>query len=299
MAGTSCTRPATFTTWSWLRVAVPAATSTTCRFWIATCTSGWRRSPGRSPIQCWILRSPTGLAKRWPRPSGCSATPSSPDGYLDSHFQVRFPGERFVQLQWGHELYCAGHLIQAAVALHRTTGDSRLLEVARRVADLRRRHVRARRRARSMGSCGHPEIETALVELYRETGAESYLGRARYFVDRRGHGLLDDGRFGPHYWQDHLPVRDARSVEGHAVRQLYLVAGVADVYMRDRRCQPAQGRWSGSGPTMVGHQDLPDRGHRGTPQRRGVRRPVRAAQRTSYCETCAAIASIMLLAGGC
>ena len=58
------------------------------------------------------------------------------DGYLDSHFQVRFPGERFVQLQWGHELYCAGHLIQAAVALHRTTGDPDLLEVARRVADL-------------------------------------------------------------------------------------------------------------------------------------------------------------------
>jgi uncharacterized protein len=59
-----------------------------------------------------------------------------PDGYLNSHFQVRFPGERFVQLQWGHELYCAGHLIQAAVALHRTTGGQGLLELARRVADL-------------------------------------------------------------------------------------------------------------------------------------------------------------------
>jgi len=153
-----------------------------------------------------------------------------PDGYLDSHFQVRFPGERFVQLQWGHELYCAGHLIQAAVALHRTTGDLDLLEVARRVADLVV-DTFGTEPGKVDGVCGHPEIETALVELYRETGVEPYLERARYFVDRRGHGLLGEGRFGRHYWQDHVPVRDAPSVEGHAVRQLYLLAGVADVYM--------------------------------------------------------------------
>jgi Beta-L-arabinofuranosidase, GH127 len=81
-----------------------------------------------------------------------------PDGYLDSHFQVRFPGERFVQLQWGHELYCAGHLIQAAVALHRTTGDPGLLEVARRTADLivDRFGTEA---GKVDGVCGHPEIK--------------------------------------------------------------------------------------------------------------------------------------------
>ncbi|HVD80649.1 MAG TPA: beta-L-arabinofuranosidase domain-containing protein, partial [Propionibacteriaceae bacterium] len=152
-----------------------------------------------------------------------------PDGYLDSHFQVRFPGERFVQLRWGHELYCAGHLIQAAVALHRTTGDPGLLDVARQVADLVV-DTFGTEPGKVDGVCGHPEIETALVELYRETGAEPYLERARYFVDRRGHGLLGDGRFGRHYWQDHVPVRDAASVEGHAVRHLYLLAGVADVY---------------------------------------------------------------------
>jgi uncharacterized protein len=118
-----------------------------------------------------------------------------PDGYLDSHFQVRFPGERIVQLQWGHELYCAGHLIQAAVALHRTTGDPGLLEVARRTADLivDRFGTEA---GKVDGVCVHPEIETALVELYRESGAEPYLERARYFIDRRGHGLLGDGRAG-------------------------------------------------------------------------------------------------------
>ena len=151
------------------------------------------------------------------------------DGYLDSHFQVRFPGERFVQLPWGHELYCAGHLIQAAVALHRTTGDAGLLTIGRRIADL---VVRAFGTGPGQvdGVDGHPEIETALVELYRETGERSYLAMATYFVDRRGHGLLGDGRFGRYYWQDHTPIREAQTAEGHVVRQLYLLAGVADVY---------------------------------------------------------------------
>ncbi len=82
------------------------------------------------------------------------ATAQEDDGYLDSHFQVRFPGERFVQLAWGHELYCAGHLLQAAVALHRTTADARLLRHRRPVRRpgrpiLRRRGGPARRRLRS------------------------------------------------------------------------------------------------------------------------------------------------------
>ena len=60
--------------------------------------------------------------------------------------------------------------------------------------------------------------------------ASSYLAAAQYFIDRRGHGLLGPDRFGAHYWQDHLPIREAPSAEGHSVRQLYLLAGVADVY---------------------------------------------------------------------
>ena len=150
------------------------------------------------------------------------------DGYLDSHFQVRFPGERFVQLPWGHELYCAGHLIQAAVAVHRSTGETELLDVARRFADLITTSF-GTGEGQVDGVCGHPEIETALVELHRETGESRYLDTAQYFVDRRGHGLLGEARFGPQYFQDHVPVRDAQAVAGHSVRQLYLLAGVADL----------------------------------------------------------------------
>jgi uncharacterized protein len=214
-----------------------------------------------------------------------------PDGYLDSHFQVRFPGERFVQLQWGHELYCAGHLIQAAVALHRTTGDPGLLEVARRVADLIV-DTFGTETGQVDGVCGHPEIETALVELYRETGAESYLERASYFVDRRGHGLLGDGRFGRHYWQDHLPVRDAASVEGHAVRQLYLLAGVADVYLEtgDASLLEALERlWGG----MVATKTYVTGGIGAHHSDEAFGDPYELPNERSYCETCAAISSIM------
>ena len=215
-----------------------------------------------------------------------------PDGYLDSHFQVRFPGERFVQLPWGHELYCAGHLIQAAVALHRTTGDPGLLEVARRVADLIV-DTFGTEAGKVDGVCGHPEIETALVELYRETGAEPYLERARYFVDRRGQGLLGDGRFGRHYWQDHLPLREAASVEGHAVRQLYLLAGVADVYLEagDATLRQALERlWA----EMVATKTYLTGGIGAHHSDEAFGDPYELPNERSYCETCAAIASIML-----
>src|SRR5262249_12859493 len=78
---------------------------------------------------------------------------------------------------------------------------------------------------------GHPEIEMALVELYRETGERRYLDLAGFFVDQRGHGWLGPGRYqSPGYYQDRVPVREATEVEGHAVRALYLTTGVADLY---------------------------------------------------------------------
>ena len=185
------------------------------------------------------------------------------DGYLDSHFQVRFPGERFVQLPWGHELYCAGHLIQAAVALHRTTGDPGLLEVARRVADLVV-DTFGTEAGKVDGVCGHPEIETALVELYRETGAEPYLERARYFVDRRGTRTTRRWPVWPALLAGPLASpgrRLGRRARGPSAlparRGGRRVPG-------DRRRQPAPGPGAALGRDG-GHQDLPDRGHRGAP----------------------------------
>ena len=213
------------------------------------------------------------------------------DGYLNSHFQVRFPGERFVQLDWGHELYCAGHLIQAAVAVHRAGGDPGVLAIARRVADLVV-DTFGTEEGRIDGICGHAEIETALVELHRETGDERYLARAAYFLDRHGHGLLPDGRFGRQYWQDHTPIREAEAVTGHAVRQLYLLAGVADVYAEtgDESLRRAAERlWA----EMVATKTYLTGGIGAHHSDEAFGDPYELPSERSYCETCAAIASIM------
>ena len=150
-----------------------------------------------------------------------------PDGYLDTSFGYEGGPPRWSDLDHGHELYCAGHLIQAAVAVARSGGPERVVQAARRLADLVCKTFGADGLA---AIDGHPEIETALVELYRVTGAERYLEQARLFVDRRGHRTLSDTFFrGRDYYQDETPVREARVLLGHAVRALYLAAGAVDV----------------------------------------------------------------------
>lgn len=148
-----------------------------------------------------------------------------PDGYLSSWGQRRGHGEHLRDMVWSHEIYCAGHLIQAGIALNRSGNDG-VLEVARREADLIVRELGPRSGARRID--GHPEVETALVELARETGDHSYLDTALHLLEVRGEGTLGGDRMGPYYFQDHLPVRTAPMATGHAVRQLYLNAGCVD-----------------------------------------------------------------------
>ena len=156
------------------------------------------------------------------------AAAQSDDGYLNSYWQVVEPDRRWQDLGRGHEMYCAGHLMQAAVAYHRATGHGKLLDVARRFAD----HIDSVFGPTGRpGIPGHPEIETALVELYRHTGEGRYLDLARLLLDRRGRETLNLGQLGPDYFQDHVAVREADTMAGHAVRQLYLAAGAADVYL--------------------------------------------------------------------
>ena len=158
------------------------------------------------------------------------AAAQQPDGYLDSVVQVRQHGERYRDLPWSHEHYCAGHLFQAAVAQVRCTGERGLLDVAVRLADhLVRTFGDDARDDQRLDVDGHPEVEMGLVELYRETGNVDYLELARRFVAARGHGLMaKDGRE-PTYFSDRVPVREQTTVEGHAVRAVYLGAGAADV----------------------------------------------------------------------
>lgn len=155
------------------------------------------------------------------------AAAQSPDGYLNTNFG--FPGQaaRYSDLEWGHELYSAGHLMQAAVARIRTGHPADLLvEVARRFAD----HICSTFGPDgNQGLCGHAEIELGLAEFGRATGDSRYSDQAALFVARRGRRSLTPNEWGRSYFQDDLPIADASIFRGHVVRANYLAAGAVDV----------------------------------------------------------------------
>lgn len=153
------------------------------------------------------------------------AAAQQPDGYLNTYFTFERAAERWSNLRDMHELYCAGHLIQAAIAHYRSTGSRCLLDVARRLAN----HICAV--FRQPATCGHPEIEMALVELMRVTADAQYLEQAQRFLDARGHGLIG----GNVYHLDHQPFCQLEQLAGHAVRAMYLCAGAADIYAETGR----------------------------------------------------------------
>jgi DUF1680 family protein len=145
------------------------------------------------------------------------------DGYLHTAFGRPGQPPRYSDLNFGHELYCAGHLLQAAVAAARTGAAPQLVDVGKKVAD----HICDA--FADEGFCGHPEVETALVEMFRVTGEQRYLDQAAAFVNRRGYRTLPEHEFGWQYFQDAVPMREGEVFAGHAVRALYLAAGAADV----------------------------------------------------------------------
>ncbi|WP_183061674.1 glycoside hydrolase family 127 protein [Motilibacter peucedani] len=160
--------------------------------------------------------------------AGVIGAAQGPDGYVNSFVQAGLD-VRWDDLVKSHELYCIGHLVQAGIAHRRATGSSSLFDVAVRAADCAVRDFGGGRRR---DSDGHEEVEMALVELFRETGERAYLELARQFLDDRGYGLLGtDGHFEPAYFQDAVPVREQTEVVGHAVRAVYLIAGMVDVYV--------------------------------------------------------------------
>ncbi|MDN5562705.1 MAG: glycoside hydrolase family 127 protein [Luteococcus sp.] len=146
------------------------------------------------------------------------------DGYLNSWGQQMQGYEHFSDAAMGHELFSGSHLLKAAIA-HNRVGREDLMPIARKWADL----VVANFGPGKDGYDGHPGVEGALVEFYRETGEKTYLETARAILDRRGQGRLSNGVLGPIFFQDHEPVRDALESLGHASRQQYLDASVADV----------------------------------------------------------------------
>jgi uncharacterized protein len=230
------------------------------------------------------------LERRYRALAGRVAAAQQPDGYLHTSFGRPGQPPRYSSLETGHELYCFGHLFQAAVARLRTGHDDLLPQVARRLAD----HVYAQfGPGGRVGVCGHPEIEMALVELARATGQESYLELARLFIERRGTGTLAIHPFGQEYFQDDMPVRQATTMRGHAVRALYLAAGALDVAaetgdagllaaVREQWANGVARRTYLTGGAGSHHQDEAFGDDFELPADR------------AYAETCAGIASVML-----
>ncbi|WP_336213769.1 glycoside hydrolase family 127 protein [Nonomuraea sp. LPB2021202275-12-8] len=206
------------------------------------------------------------------------------DGYLNT----RWTGSRYTDLEWGHELYCYGHLIQAGVARLRNHGEDRLTEVAVRAAD----HV-CRRFMDGTQTCGHPEIEMALVELYRATGTERYLELARRLVERRGLPALGEIHLGRAYFQDDVRLRQAQSFRGHAVRALYLACGAVDVAVEtgdEELLKSIETQWE---RTVARRTHLTGgMGSRHADEAFGE--DYELPPDRAYSETCAGIASIML-----
>jgi DUF1680 family protein len=214
------------------------------------------------------------------------AAAQTSDGYLNSHYQIATPHQRWADIRDGHELYCAGHLFEAAAAHHQATGRTDLLTVARRFADYIDTVFGPGKRA---ATPGHPEIELALVRLYHLTGEPRYLRLAAFFVDQRGQNLLQAPN--PDYYQDNTPVRQQAQVVGHAVRALYLNAGVTDLYMESGEqalLDAMLAQWSDMTTSKLYITGGAGARHEGE----SFGAPYELPNDRAYAETCAAIASI-------
>lgn len=221
-----------------------------------------------------------------------------PDGYLNSYFQVVAPDKRWSNLRDWHELYCAGHLIEAAVAHYHATGSERLLNIARRFADYIDSVFGEGKR---LGYCGHPEIELALFRLYHATGEVRYAKLAEFFLLNRGKKIfaaehnIPLEQYDGSIWQDNLPLLEHKEIVGHAVRAAYLFAGAtdlaaytADASLRERLLQMLLRVWDNT----INRRRYITGGIGNEPKHEGFTADYELPNRTAYQETCASIALI-------
>jgi hypothetical protein len=214
-----------------------------------------------------------------------------PDGYLNTYYQLTGLNKRWQDME-RHEDYCAGHLIEAAIAYYNTTGKRTLLDVAIRFAD----HIDStfRLAARPWVS-GHQEIELALMRLYHHTGERRYLDLAEWFLEQRGRGygkgkIWEEWK-DPDYCQDGIPVKEQKEITGHAVRAMYMYTGAADVaaVTRDSGYMNAMHRiWED-----VVHRNMYITGGIGAQgTNEGFGKDYDLPNETAYCETCASVGMV-------
>ena len=176
-----------------------------------------------------------------------------PDGYLDTYFTIREPDKKWSDLLECHELYCAGHMIEGAIAYYQATGKEKIYRAACRLADYLTQ-IFGQEEGKMHGYPGHQEIELALLKLYEVSGEEQYLRLASYFLETRGTNRFFEEEFEKrgrttfwngakipepnerynhypysYYNQFHAPVRQQETAVGHAVRAMYMYTAMADL----------------------------------------------------------------------
>jgi len=228
-----------------------------------------------------------------------------PDGYLNTHFTVMQPEMRWRNLRDWHEMYCAGHLMEAAIAHYQATHKRKLLDALCRYAD----HIDSvfgREAGQKRGYCGHPEIELALIRLYHATNNPRYLKLATYFVDERGtqpHYFdlearargEDPAKFWAQnyeYSQSHVPVRQQAKVVGHAVRAMYLLSAAADLAHENNDptlLETCQRLWN----NLVGMRMYLTGGIGPSRHNEGFTEDYDLPDESAYAETCATIGLIL------
>jgi DUF1680 family protein len=248
--------------------------------WVEAAAFEVARNPDDSELRGWLDQAVDVIL-----------TAQEPSGYLHTWHQLHPDAAHFDGIDHGgpDETYTGGHFLHAAVAHARSTGETRMTDAALRLA----RHLEAEYfSADSVAVSGHPGIEMALVELYRQTGEPDILDLADCIVRRRGHGWLGGHRFGSSHYQDYAPIEELPVLTGHAVAGLYLMSGATDVAIE-----------TGDSDLLAALESIWERtverrmhitggiGSRG--KNEDVGDDYELNPDSAYCETCASIALVM------
>ena len=219
------------------------------------------------------------------------AAAQQPDGYINTFYTLTGLDKRWTNMD-KHEMYCAGHMIEAGVAYYQATGKRKLLDVCIRMTD----HMMSQfGPGKRHWVPGHEEIELALVKLYQTPQEQKYLDFAYWLLEERGHGhgtMGDEGKWNPVYYQDIVPVRQLTDISGHAVRCMYLYCGMADVaaLKNDTGYIAAMDRlWDD-----VVHRNMYITGGIGSSRdNEGFTEDYDLPNLDAYCETCASVGMVL------
>ncbi len=222
------------------------------------------------------------------------AAAQQPDGYINTFYTLARPDDRFTDMD-KHELYCTGHMTEAAIAYYQATGKTTFLDVARKMIDYTMTVIGP---GGKDWVPGHEEIELALVKLFRVTGEKKYLDFASWLLEERGHGHgIYSGNENPGeatriYYQDNVPVSELTDICGHAVRAMYLYCGMADVacYTKNQAYLDALERlWD----DVVNKNMYITGGIGQSASNEGITEDYDLPNLSAYCETCASVGMIL------